>query len=532
VLIDGTLLPYRTTLRSDVVVVGAGPAGLTVAQELAAAGIDVMVVEGGGRHHTKADDDTLRGEAIGKPFPMVTSRRRGFGGTSGHWTSATGLRVRPFDEIDFEARPVRPGASWPFGRSALDPYYDRAHAQIGINPDYRPERWFAGTHPSSLTWTGGPEPAMFQFTAHDTYVGRFDEITASPYIDLVLNSTITTMDLSADGASVTGADVVCPGGNEFRVEGRVFVLAAGGIDNARILLSSPGRNGNGIGNEHDNVGRYFMDHLSFDCGVLDALGETPLDIAAFVESDDDTGQKFQPMLWLGAERIQREDLLNAAFWVYESDPAYLSPGISAARSLRASFRSHPVRHAGTHLFGVAKGGIDIASFGLRSALHRQNAKRSVSLRIMAEQLPDRESRVLLADKRDALGRRRVCLDWRVSNTDLDMMRRHRELLVEMLQSRGVARLRDGFDPESPHGPPVMTNFHHMGSTRMHVDPAEGVVDAELRVHSTRNLYVAGSSVIPTGGYLNPTLTIIALSCRLADTVRTALGPVRVQPPLS
>lgn len=529
-LIDGQLLPYGTMLRSTVVVVGAGPAGLTVAQELAAAGIDVMVVEGGGRHHTKADDDALRGEGVGEPFPMVMSRRRGFGGTSGHWTPETGLRVRPLDEMDFEARPVRPDASWPFGRSTLDPYYARAHAQVDVRSDYGAARWYSDAHPTPLTWPGGPELAMFQFADHDTYVRRFDEIAASPGIDLVLNSTISTMDLAADGDTVTSAGVVCRDGNEFKVEGQVFVLAAGGIDNARILLSSPGRTGNGIGNENDNVGRYFMDHLSVDCGVLDAIGTTPLDVTTFVESNDDTGQKYQPMLWLGDERIRQENLLNAAFWVYESDPAYLSRGVSAARSFRASLRSRPVRNAGTHLLDMVRGSPDIAAYGLRTALRRPNAERSVSLRIMAEQLPDRDSRVLLSDNRDALGRRRVCLDWRVSSTDLDMMRRHRELLVEMLRSRGVAQVRDEFDPGSAHGAPVMTNFHHMGSTRMHVDPAQGVVDAELRVHTTRNLYVAGSSVFPAGGYLNPTLTIIALSCRLADTVRSALDPVRVQPP--
>ena len=351
-LVDGRLLPYGTLLRSTVVVVGAGPAGLTVAQELAAAGIDVLLVEGGGRHHTKADDDALRGEGVGEPFPMLMSRRRGFGGTSGHWTPATGLRVRPFDEMDFEARPVRPDASWPFGRSTLDPYYERAHAQVDVKPDYRADRWYADAHPTSFTWPGGPELAMFQFAAHDTYVRRFDEIAASSRIDLVLNSTISTMDLAADGDTVTGADVVCPDGNQFRVEGEVFVLAAGGIDNARILLSSPGRAGNGIGNEHDNVGRYFMDHLSVDCAVLEPIGTTPLDVTPFVEANDDESQKFQPMLWLGDARIRQENLLNAAFWVYESDPAYLSRGVERgtfiprvlALSTRAQGRDSSARH--------------------------------------------------------------------------------------------------------------------------------------------------------------------------------------------
>ena len=100
-LIDGRLMPSGGTLRAAVAVIGAGPAGITVTRKLAAAGIDVLLLEAGDRQHGRADDDPLQGVGSGVPFPLVTSRRRGFGGTSSHWTPATGLRVRPLDEIDF-----------------------------------------------------------------------------------------------------------------------------------------------------------------------------------------------------------------------------------------------------------------------------------------------------------------------------------------------------------------------------------------------------------------------------------------------
>src|SRR3954452_25394829 len=117
-LIDATTLPDGATLRGDVVVVGAGPAGITVAKRLATSGRHVVVLEAAARHHAKTDDDGLRGMCSGNPFPLVASRHRGFGGTSTHWTAATGLRVRPLDLVDFDGRAGRP-ESWPFGRREL-----------------------------------------------------------------------------------------------------------------------------------------------------------------------------------------------------------------------------------------------------------------------------------------------------------------------------------------------------------------------------------------------------------------------------
>ena len=524
-LIDGRLIPSGTAMRADVVIIGSGPAGVTIAHELADAGINTMIVEGGGRRHRKEDDDSFRGESLGEPFPLVVSRQRGFGGTSGHWAPATGLRVRPFDEMDFQSLPSRPNCSWPFSRSTLDPYYARASDQVGVMPSYAADDWFANDDRSALTWPEGPELAVFQFARHDIFTRQFDQLAASPIVDLVLHSNVAELVTSPDGEAITSAEIVCADGNRFSVEARIFVLAAGGIDNARVLLASPGRMGNGVGNESDNVGRYFMDHISVDCGLIEPSGQE-IDVRRFLETIDSARGKHQAMVWLGADIIRREGLLNAAFWVYRTSPSYLSPGVIAARSIRAALRSRPVEHLGRHAADVVRGGGDIASFALRRLSRRPSNRVVTSIRILAEQVPDRNSRIQLAPDRDKHGMRRVRMNWRIGTADLDSIAGHRDVFGRLLEKSGVGRIIDRVDPHERQSP-VLSNYHHIGSTRMHDRPSEGVVDAQCRVHSTTNLYVAGSSVFPAGGYLNPTLTIVAMALRIADAVKRDIGPVAV-----
>jgi choline dehydrogenase-like flavoprotein len=335
------------------------------------------------------------------------------------------------------------------------------------------------------------------------------------------------MQLGGDGSRVDRLEIVCPGGNTFAATATIVVLATGGVENSRVLLSSPGRSGRGIGNEHDNVGRYFMEHLAMDCGTLEPI-DRPLDVDDFLETTDGAHGKYQPMLWLGEETIRSEGLLNAAFWIYDTTRAYLSPGISAARSFRAALRSRPVQHSGTHLARIVRGAPDIARFAWTKVARRGRAGVT-SVRILAEQRPDRESRIQLSPQVDALGLRRISIDWRIGEADLRSIARHRDILGQRLRDAGVAQLVDPVDPFARRSP-LLPNYHHIGGTRMHTDPAQGVVDEHCRVHSTTNLYVAGGSVFPAGGYLNPTLTIIAMALRLADTIEGRLKPTVVTAP--
>ena len=138
--------------------------------------------------------------------------------------------------------------------------------------------------------------------------------------------------------------------------------------------------------------------------------------------------------------------------------------------------------------------------------------------VHAEQAPDRDNRITLSERRDSLGTRMAHLHWEWRPIDIDSVARMQELLKAELARSGVGRL----DLSRVDGRPELFNaglHHHMGTTRMHADPRRGVVDEECRVHGVGNLFVAASSVFPTGGYINPTLTVLALAIRIADRVR-------------
>lgn len=521
--IDGGSIPNNVEIVADVIVVGAGPAGITIAEILSAGGLHAILLESGLSKPSARANDALRGQSIGEPFPLVASRQRAFAGTGSHWTSKTGLRVRPMDPIDFESRRgLRPG--WPFGIAELERHFDWVHADLGLSGDYRPERWFHPDDVPPLAWDGGPELAMFQFADHRTYVNRRSSVTSHPRIDLVVDATVREIIVDAETGQVSLLRIVSSKGVCFFARAREYVLACGGIDNARLLLASPGRSGGGVGNEYDNVGRYLMEHLSIDSGVIRRQGATRLDVSGFEERHDNDGVKHSPMLWVGEDRLRAEGLLNAGFWVTRVDARFNLAAVQSARAIRAAHAADAVpAHLGKHLRNVVRGAPGLARFAVARMQADARGRTSVAFRVMAEQTPLRESRITLSDRCDRVGMPRVCVDWRVASADREMIRRHQELLADMFAARGIGTLTNLLGDEDPPAT-LVANYHHMGTTRMHPDPRYGVVDADCSVHGVPNLSIAGSSVFPSGGYVNPTLTLLALAARLAERLKESLLP--------
>ncbi|MFV0309594.1 MAG: FAD-dependent oxidoreductase [Desertimonas sp.] len=524
-LVDGRHVARGTRFRVDVCIVGAGPAGLTAARALAADGISVMLMEAAGRHHRRADDDGLRGTTSGDPFPLVASRHRGFGGTSTHWTAATGLRLRPLDDIDFSRSSARPHDSWPFGRDQLEPWYRKAHEALGAPADYRDEPLAVDAPDGD---GGGLELALFRFVDHAIFTRQYDEFVKHPLITVGLHAPLRSIEVDPHSGRVEQVRAAAGRGGDFVVDASVFVLATGALDNARMLLSSPGLTGAGVGNEHDLVGRFFMDHLSIDAGVVECTSPTSVPLDLFEHHRRD-GHRTHSMLWLGDTAIEQNGLVNAAFWVDQVDPLYLSAGVGAARSMlnarRCGRAADALRLAPKTLRGLP----DLARFGAERSLHQHRRSPVIKLRVLAEQLPHRDSRVRLSDRRDRFGIRRLELDWRVSDDDRRRIAEHYRALAQTLERAGIARLRAPYEG-TPWASPTMTNYHHLGTTRMDTMAARGVVDADCRVHSAPNLFVLGGSVFPTGGYVNPTLTILALAHRAAHKIRQELATtVAVRP---
>ena len=509
-------------METEVCIVGAGAAGITLAREFINAPFRVMLLESGGMQYSQETQELYQGQSIGRTFEDLTvCRLRYFGGTTNHW----GGYCLPLDSIDFEERDDFPHHGWPFPKSHLDPWYRRANATCQLGPhDYRPSSW--GITPNKV-----PPP----FSGPDFEVKillenplRFGPAYASalrqaPRITTYLHANAFNFDAGENGAEVKKLAVKTLSGNEFTVRARIYILAAGGIENARLLLASGKEGGNGLGNTHDLVGRFLMVHLVYPGGIIvPSHPRMTFDFRTHLEYEMAGGKHwFLSFIGLSADSMRRRHLPNIMiFWNYN-----FSPVKEAADALKRLM--HQERSGGSwmaDLSKVVRNLEGLAEFGIRKEMFGEGVPvESMSVSIELEQQPNPQSKVSLGPKRDRLGMREVVVDWQLVPEDKSKAAEILQLLAMEVGRAGFGRFRPSLTEDAPWPDGFYGNEHQMGTTRMHRDPTLGVVDENCRVHSVANLYVAGSSVFPSGGANNPTLTIVALALRLADHVKRQLA---------
>lgn len=535
--IDARGVRDGSELDADLCIIGAGPAGLTVARELAGRDVRVIVLESGGRHADPEIQDLCGGTTTDRTYvdPRAT-RRRQAGGTAQDWNTAVGPEIGakylPLDPLDFEERAWVPWSGWPFDRLHLDPYYARAHEVSELGPTtYRPADWTDPAHPLLPLDGGHVATGIYRYGLARRFTEtHFADACRAQNVAVHLHGTVVELASDEGTRSVTHARVRCLTGTGFRVRARFFVVAAGGIENARLLLLSTGASPSGLGNEHDLVGRYFMDHpRDYSCALIPA-DPTLVERAGFYDVHGTPDGFVMGRLTLTAECLRQERLLNVSATLRPRPPGYRSAGMHALRALRRASLRRPDVVLG-HASRVTSSLSDVIGYGYRRyvlgydpvdaewSLLPDKSRRfgTFELLLNLEQAPDPDNRILLGPSRDALGQPRPHVVWRWRERDQQSLDHARTILVRELERAGIGRLvpipGTALDPNA---------HHHLGTTRMHRDPRRGVVDENGRLHGISNVFVAGSSIFPTGGCANPTLTIVALALRLTDHLRSLL----------
>jgi choline dehydrogenase-like flavoprotein len=520
VLIDARELDAGAPLEADLCVVGAGAAGIAIALRFIGTGRRVLLVESGGLDFDGATQALYEGANVGRDyFDLDVCRLRFFGGTTNHWEG----RCRPLDPLDFEARPWVPYSGWPISRASLDPYYARAHELCQLGPyDYAPEFWFLPGESALSFDPARVRTGLWQFSPPT----RFGEVYREPFakaaeVRVLLNANLVDIETGEDGAEVKALRIATLAGKRFSVRARAYVLACGGLENARLLLAANRQVNVGLGNQHGNVGRYFMEHPHLPGSRLLASAPSAIEFYSYeYRRPRRGGTLVMGYLNLAPELQTSAGLLNC-------DCNFLNDNVgrSGYAALRRVWKAAEQARMPDHLLadlGAALENFDDTFAGLLGRLGLREYRPDHASFVMwstLEQAPNPDSRVSLGEQTDALGLPEIRLDWRLSELDKRSLQEVQRTIAEEFGRSGLGRLQiDAWvDADlSTWSPRVTGGNHHMGTTRMTDDPRAGVVDRDCRVHGMANLFVAGSSVFPTSGSANPTLTIVALALRMAD----------------
>jgi choline dehydrogenase-like flavoprotein len=550
-------IPSQTILEADLCIVGSGAAAIAIALELAGTKLKIIMLTGGGATESNADRDLYRGtsEPADGHEPLEVNRRRMFGGT----TSAWGGRCVPFDAIDFEARDWVPHSGWPLRCDELSAYQARAQRWCEAGADcYDARLQFGSDQAEMIPGFDGERVVSWPLErwSPPTDFGRRyrKQLAAAANIEVIMGAHVTHLELEAHGQSLSHVEARSHAGPFFKVKARHFVLACGGLENARLLLASRNVRPCGVGNEHDLVGRFYQSHLAVTIGCLEAPASgQPLRHDFYKDSE---GVYLRRRLWLTPETQRKHRIGNVIAFasrpgetsVQERDPIF--SGVYVAKFFAEQLRRRSVKALITETkqqrdvllyHSKAFGGAMVTRTPeLTKLMYRRwfSARRlptimsklkdgqPLHLCFQGEHAPNPHSRVSLGTDVDAFGMPRLIAEPRFTELDVTTIITAHRIVAEQCAQRGTGIFRYDAEELERQLKHMTTHFnsvaHHIGTTRMSTSPTEGVVDSHSRLHSVENLSMAGASVFPTSGHANPTLLLITLAVRLADRLRDRL----------
>lgn len=513
------------SINADICIVGAGAAGITLARSLMSSGKSIIILESGGADYEGPVQDLYDGDNKGfEYYDLRESRLRFFGGTTAIW----GGRCAQFDEIDFEKRDYINHSGWPFAKEELRSYYAESQNYLGLEqiednelPGYKRPLEKSNMHTSFWQFDG----RYNRFT-----IGSCGDLKAARNVKILLHASVVSMKTSDNGKEVVSVNVTNLQGGAAEIHANTYVLATGGLENPRLMLASKTKaHPQGIGNARDQVGRYFMEHPHGRGARIHCSNPREL-FRLFPAYQRYKNQRYGLLFRPGEDFQRNANILNTCFTI----------GVFKHRGEQAPLYKRTynnMRHnmsptgLGRAMWKIVKGGSRWVEdkFGVQMRMNSlKDESYGIYTVLRAEQAPNPDSMVRLGTEVDALGMQKIELDWQLLDIDKRSVLKSMGGLSADLKALNLGRV----EPESWLSDdsiawdidPLISNhhiggYHHMGTTRMGNNVKTSVVDANCRVHGIQNLYIAGSSVFPTGGWANPTLTIIALAKRLGNHLK-------------
>ena len=460
----------------DCCVLGSGPAGITVSLKLAQHNKKVLLLEAGGLEYSEESRKLLECDSTGMEAWPQWKRQRFFGGTSNHWSG----RCRPFESEDFGTKEFNGLPGWPIQFSQIQPYLDEAKKIVDIA-----EKDFEALNEDVLG--EGFFPDKFTLSPPTRFAQKYyDEIKNSKDIICCVNANAVELTLDERKEKIKSVLVRNYSDKLFSFSGAIFVLAMGGIENARFLLNQDKQISSGIGNATGMVGKCFMEHLNVKLG----------------------------------EYIVKEEITNARYAFFTSDKLVAAENIGRSNvalrivdSIKSSGRSAKIK---TFFKNLA------CQISLEEKLQfivDFECPGTGIITTLTEQEPGKHSYISIGSEKDVIGLRKAILHWELSENDLKTIRFLGQEFAKAFGDSGIGIVRlEDYVLDDQLEIPAHPHAHHMGTTRMASSPEHGVVDENCKVFGTNNLYIAGSSIFATGGASNPTMPLIQFALRLADHI--------------
>lgn len=544
-LIDG--IANLADRPAGVVVVGSGPVGLAFATDLARRGVPVLLLESGGRGPNSAAQGLSSAEILdpARHDDMAITVARRLGGTSNLW----GGRCLPYDPVDYVARDWI-DARWPIGQDAITPYITTALRTVLAG-----EPVFTDSTPL----VPGADPS-FDADTLERWVNiqasqttHREAIANDPLLEVRTHATVVGIDFD-DNGRVSAIEVAhTHSGERARLAVSELVLASGGLESTRLLLSTQRAAPSRFGGTEGPLGRYYMGHIMGEIAdVVFASPKTAVEFDFHVEDGSYVRRRLVPSM---ATQLDHR-LMNSAFWPVVPPVADARHGSSVLSMAYLALANGPIgrrviaeairrRHIPEtsvplmpHVVNLLTGMPSAVSYSIDFLRRRRakdyrlpgffltNSANRYGMCFNGEHAPNRESKVWLSNATDRLGLPSLAIDLRFAPEDADSLVRTHDLLDAWLrqQKLGYLDYRGALEDRQANILDLASNgTHQIGLARMAATAREGVVDQNLATFDAPNCYVASSAALPTSSQANPTLMTMALALRLSERIAKQHG---------